>query len=151
MSYKAGIRFTHVPYKGGGPAIQDVIGGQVGMMFDTTVVAAPHIQSGKLRTIAVTSAKRLASLPDVPTVAESGVPRLQDFEVVSWQTIFVPAGTPAPIVTRLHDEIRKILAQPEMQARLRSFGMDPAGADRGLPEGGGGEVDADHQGGKHQA
>jgi len=126
MSYKAGIRFTHVPYKGGGPAIQDVIGGQVGMMFDTTVVAAPHIQSGKLRTIAVTSAQRHASLPDVPTVAESGVPRLQDFEVMSWQAIFVPAGTPAPIVTRLHDEIRKILAQPEMQARLRSFGMEPA-------------------------
>ncbi len=126
MSYKAGIRFTHVPYKGSGPAIQDVIGGQVDMMFDTTVVAAPHIQSGKLRAIAVTSAKRLASLPDVPTVAESGVPGLQDFEVVSWQAIFVPAGTPAPIVTRLHDEIRKILAQPEMQARLRSFGMEPA-------------------------
>jgi len=126
MSYKAGIRFTHVPYKGGGPAIQDVIGGQVGMMCDTTVVAAPHIQSGKLRTIAVTSAQRHASLPDVPTVAESGVPRLQDFEVMSWQAIFVPAGTPAPIVTRLHDEIRKILAQPEMQARLRSFGMEPA-------------------------
>ncbi|SFE31519.1 Bug family tripartite tricarboxylate transporter substrate binding protein [Paracidovorax wautersii] len=126
MGYKAGIRFTHVPYKGSGPAIQDVIGGQVDMMFDTTVVAAPHIQSGKLRAIAVTSAKRLASLPDVPTVAESGVPGLQDFEVVSWQAIFVPAGTPAPIVTRLHDEIRKILAQPEMQARLRSFGMEPA-------------------------
>ncbi len=125
MSYKSGVKFTHVPYKGSGPAIQDVIGGQVDMMFDTTVVAAPHIQSGKLRAIAVTSAKRLASMPDVPTVAESGVPGLQDFEVVSWQAIFVPAGTPAPIVTRLHDEIRKVLAQPEMQARLRSFGMEP--------------------------
>ncbi len=126
MSYKSGVKFTHVPYKGSGPAIQDVIGGQVDMMFDTTVVAAPHIQSGKLRAIAVTSAKRLASMPDVPTVAESGVPGLQDFEVVSWQAIFVPAGTPAPIVTRLRDEIRKVLAQPEMQARLRSFGMEPA-------------------------
>jgi len=126
LSYKSGVKFTHVPYKGSGPAIQDVIGGQVDMMFDTTVVAAPHIQSGKLRAIAVTSAKRLSSMPDVPTVAESGVASLKDFEVQSWQAIFVPAGTPAPIVTRLHDEIRKILAQPDMQSRLKSFGMEPA-------------------------
>lgn len=96
------------------------------MMFDTTVVAAPHIQSGKLRAIAVTSAQRLASMPDVPTVAESGMASLKDFEVVSWQAIFVPAGTPAPIVTRLHDEIRKILAQPDMQTKLKGFGMEPA-------------------------
>ena len=126
MAYKSGVKFTHVPYKGSGPAIQDVIGGQVDMMFDTTVVAGPHIQSGKLRAIAVTSGKRLASLPDVPTIAESGVPGLKDFEVVSWQAIFVPAGTPAPVVDRLHAEIRKILAQAEMQERLRSFGMEPA-------------------------
>ena len=112
--------------KGSGPAIQDVIGGQVDMMFDTTVVAGPHIQSGKLRAIAVTSAKRLASMPDVPTVAESGLPGLQDFEVLSWQAIFVPAGTPAPVVDRLHTEIRKILATPEMQAKLKGFGMEPA-------------------------
>jgi tripartite-type tricarboxylate transporter receptor subunit TctC len=95
------------------------------MMFDTTVVAGPHIQSGKLRAIAVTSAKRLASMPDVPTVAESGVPGLQDFEVVSWQAIFVPASTPAPVVERLHTEIRKILATPEMQDKLKGFGMEP--------------------------
>jgi tripartite-type tricarboxylate transporter receptor subunit TctC len=126
MAFKSGVKFTHVPYKGSGPAIQDVIGGQVDMMFDTTVVAGPHIQSGKLRALAVTSAKRLASMPNVPTVAESGIPGLTDFEVVSWQAIFVPAGTPAPIVDRLHNEIRKILAQPEMQEKLKSFGMEPA-------------------------
>ncbi|WP_311223862.1 MULTISPECIES: tripartite tricarboxylate transporter substrate binding protein [unclassified Acidovorax] len=126
LGFKSGIKFTHVPYKGSGPAIQDVIGGQVDMMFDTTVVAGPHIQSGKLRAIAVTSAKRLASMPDVPTVAESGVNGLKDFEVVSWQAIFVPTGTPAPIVTRLHEEIRKILQQPDMQTRLKGFGMEPA-------------------------
>ena len=126
MAYKSGVKFTHVPYKGSGPAIQDVIGGQVDMMFDTTVVAGPHIQSGKLRAIAVTSAKRLASLPDVPTIAESGIQGLADFQVVSWQAIFVPAGTPAPVIDRLHTEIRKILAQPEMQDRLKSFGMEPA-------------------------
>ncbi|VTU15859.1 Argininosuccinate lyase [Variovorax sp. SRS16] len=126
MAYKSGVKFTHIPYKGSGPAIQDAIGGQVDMMFDTTVVAGPHIQSGKLRAIAVTSAKRLASMPDVPTIAESGVPGLADFEVVSWQAIFVPAGTPAPIVDRLHAEIRKILAQPEVQEKLKGFGMEPA-------------------------
>jgi tripartite-type tricarboxylate transporter receptor subunit TctC len=125
LAFKSGVKFTHIPYKGSGPAIQDVIGGQVDMMFDTTVVAGPHIQSGKLRAIAVTSSKRLASMPDVPTVAESGVPGLQDFEVVSWQAIFVPAGTPAPVVDRLHTEIRKILATPEMQDKLKGFGMEP--------------------------
>lgn len=126
LAYKSGVKFTHIPYKGSGPAIQDVISGQVDMMFDTTVVAAPHIQSGKLRAIAVTSPKRLASMPDVPTVAESGVNGLVDFQVQSWQAIFVPASTPAPIISRLHDEIRKILAQPDMQNRLKGFGMEPA-------------------------
>ena len=126
LAYKSGVKFTHIPYKGSGPAIQDVISGQVDMMFDTTVVAAPHIQSGKLRAIAVTSPQRLASMPDVPTVAESGVAELKDFQVQSWQAIFVPAGTPTPVITRLHDEIRKILAQPDMQTRLKGFGMEPA-------------------------
>jgi len=126
LAYKSGVKFNHVPYKGSGPAIQDVIGGQVDMMFDTTVVAAPHIQSGKLRAIAVTSTERLDSMPDVPTVAESGIPGLADYSVLSWQAIFVPAGTPAPIIDRLHAEIRKILAEPEMQDKLKGFGMAPA-------------------------
>ncbi|MFC6283877.1 MULTISPECIES: Bug family tripartite tricarboxylate transporter substrate binding protein [Polaromonas] len=124
LGFKSGTQFIHVPYKGSGPAIQDVIGGQVDMMFDTTVVAGPHIQSGKVRALAVTSAKRLESLPNVPTVAESGVP---GFEVVSWQAIFVPAGTPKPVIDRLHTEVTKILQLPEMQDRLKVLGMQPSG------------------------
>ncbi|SFC10371.1 Tripartite-type tricarboxylate transporter, receptor component TctC [Polaromonas sp. OV174] len=123
LGFKSGTQFIHVPYKGSGPAIQDVIGGQVDMMFDTTVVAGPHIQSGKVRALAVTSAKRLESLPNVPTVAESGVP---GFEVLSWQAIFAPAGTPKPLVDRLHTEIVKILQQSEMQERLITLGMQPS-------------------------
>ena len=123
LAYKSGTQFIHVPYKGSGPAIQDVIGGQVDMMFDTTVVAGPHIQSGKVRALAVTSARRLDSLPNVPTVAESGVP---GFEVLSWQAVFAPAGTPKPIVDRLHAEIVKILQLPEMQERLKTLGMQPS-------------------------
>jgi tripartite-type tricarboxylate transporter receptor subunit TctC len=123
LGFKSGTQFIHVPYKGSGPAIQDVIGGQVDMMFDTTVVAGAHIQSGKLRALAVTSSKRLESLPNVPTVAESGIP---GFEVVSWQGIFVPAGTPRPIIDRLHNEVLKILQQPEMQDRLKALGMQPS-------------------------
>jgi len=123
LAFRSGTQFIHVPYKGSGPAILDVIGGQVDMMFDTTVVAGPHIQSGKVRAIAVSSAKRLDSLPNVPTIAESGVP---GFEVVSWQGIFVPAGVPKPIVDRLHTETMKILQAAEMQDKLKSLGMQPS-------------------------
>ena len=126
LGWKSGVKFTHVPYKGSGPAIQDVMGGQVDMMFDTTVVAAPHIQSGKLRALAVTSKQRLDAFKDVPTVAESGINGLTDFEVTSWQAIFAPAGTPDAIVQRLHQEIAKIIATPDMQARLKAMGMEPS-------------------------
>jgi tripartite-type tricarboxylate transporter receptor subunit TctC len=123
LKWKAGIDITHIPYKGSGPAITDVMGGQVDMMFDTTVVAGPHIESGKLRALAVTSAKRLASMPNVPTVAESGIPGLADYEVISWQAIFAPAGTPRAIIDRLHAEIGKILALPDIQERVAKLGM----------------------------
>jgi tripartite-type tricarboxylate transporter receptor subunit TctC len=123
LAYQAGVKFTHVPYKGSGPAVQDLIGGQVDMMFDTTLIVGPHIESGKLRPIAVTSSKRLESLPNVPTIAEAGQ---QGFDMGSWQAVFAPAGTPKPIVDRLHAEIMKIIATPEIQARLKSFGMMPS-------------------------
>ncbi|MBL8306787.1 MAG: tripartite tricarboxylate transporter substrate binding protein [Rubrivivax sp.] len=111
---------THVPYKGSGPALQDTIGGQVDILFDTTVAAQAHIDGGRLRPLAVTSAKRLATLPNVPTIGEAALP---GFEVVSWQAIFVPAKTPAAVVTRLNTEIGKILAGPDMQERLAKLGM----------------------------
>ena len=123
LGYQTGVKFTHVPYKGSGPAVQDVIGGQVDMMFDTALVVGPHVQSGKLRPIAVTSSKRLESLPDVPTIAEAGE---KGFDMGSWQAVFAPAGTPKPIVDRLHAEILKIVATPEVQARLKNFGMLPS-------------------------
>lgn len=123
LGFRTGTQFNHIPYRGSGPAIADVIGGQVDMMFDTTVVAGPHIASGKVRALAVSSAKRLDAMPNIPTVAESGVP---NFEVVSWQGIFVPAGVPKPIVDRLHTEIMKILQTPEMQDRLKTLGMQPS-------------------------
>lgn len=119
-----GIDMVHIPYKGSAPAIQDVIGGQVPLMFDTTVVAGPFIESGRVRPLAVTSAKRVASLPDVPTMAEAGVP---GYEVVSWQAMFAPAGTPPAIVQRLQTEVAAILKQPDVQERLAKLGVDPSG------------------------
>ena len=93
----AGIEATHVPYKGTGPAITELIGGQVQMMITGVVALMPHVKAGKLRGLAVTSSKRVAALPDLPTVAESGVPK---FDVSSWFGVFLPAGTPKPIVTK---------------------------------------------------
>ena len=127
LAFKGEVKFTHVPYKGSAPAIQDVMSGQVDFMFDTTVVAGAHIQSGKLRALAVTSGRRLTdAFTDVPTVAESGWPGTQAFEVVSWQALFAPAGTPKPIVDKLHAEILKIIQTPEMQDRIKGLGMQPS-------------------------
>jgi tripartite-type tricarboxylate transporter receptor subunit TctC len=121
LKIRSGIDITHIPYKGSGPALIDTMGGQVDMMFDTPAAAAQHIQSGKLRALAVSSATRIASLPNVPTIAESGVP---GYEVTSWQGVFAPAGTPQPIIERLHNEIVKILQEPDMQDRLAKLGME---------------------------
>ena len=118
-----GADLTHVPYKGSAPAIQDVMGGQVPMSFETVTVALPQIKAGKVKAVAVTSARRSAQLPDVPTLAEAGVP---GFDVSSWQALYLPAGTPPAIVAKLNAEVQKIAAQPEMKARMESLGLEYA-------------------------
>ncbi|MFT3956696.1 MAG: tripartite tricarboxylate transporter substrate binding protein [Piscinibacter sp.] len=112
---------THVPYKGSAPAVQDVIGGQIPMSFETATVALPHVQAGKVRALAVTSAKRSKVLPDVPTLQEAGV---AGFDVASWQAIYAPAGTPPAVVQRMNAEIEKILATAEVKAKMDGLGLD---------------------------
>jgi tripartite-type tricarboxylate transporter receptor subunit TctC len=124
----AKVDMTHVPYKGSGPAVTDVISGQVPMMFDTMLVVGPHIKGGKLRAVTVASGKRLSALPEVPTAAEAGV---KGFEVSSWQAIFAPAKTPKPIVERLNTEIAAVLKMPDVHARLTELAVEPDG---GSPE-----------------
>ena len=116
---EAGIRMTHVPYKGSAPAIADLIGGQIQVLFDPISTTYPHAQSGKVRVLAVTTAQRSPSAPELPTVAESGIP---GYDVSSWQGIVVPKGTPAPVLARLSQALRKVLAQPELQQQLARHG-----------------------------
>ena len=110
----------HVPYKGDVPALQDVIGGEATFMFAPIAAALPHMQSGRLRALAVTSAKRSASLPDVPTMGEAG---FKDFVVEQWQAIYAPAKMPAPIVQRLHDEVSRILKDTSVVTSLEKVGV----------------------------
>ncbi len=119
----AGIDVTHVPYKGTGPAITELVGGQVQMMITGVVALMPHVKSGKLRGVAVTSMKRVSALPNLPTIAESGLPK---FDVSSWFGVFLPAGTSRAIVTKMNGEVRKILEIPEVRQRLIDLGADPA-------------------------
>jgi tripartite-type tricarboxylate transporter receptor subunit TctC len=124
----AGVQMTHIPYKGSAPALQDLIAGQVQLMFDNLPPSLPQIKAGKLRALAVTSLARAPALPDVPTLAESGLP---GFEASSWFGILAPAGTPAPIVAKLNAEVAKWLATPEAKEKLLKQGANPAG---GTPE-----------------
>jgi len=115
FKFRAGVEVVHVPYKGGGPAIIDLIGGQVDMMFATPIEVAPHVQSGKLRVLGATSLRRLPAYPDVPTLAESGYPGV---EVASFFGVLAPAGTPPEIVTRLAAELAAVMGLPEIQERF---------------------------------
>jgi tripartite-type tricarboxylate transporter receptor subunit TctC len=124
MGLNANVRLLHVPYKGVGPAINDLLGGQVTMMFAQASSVLPHIKGGKLRAIGVASLKRSALLPEVPTLAEQGLPR---FEAVSWYALMVPAATPQAIVDRLNAETVKLLARPDLKEKLAAQGMDAGG------------------------
>jgi tripartite-type tricarboxylate transporter receptor subunit TctC len=115
----AGVDMMHVPYKGSGPAMTDLIGGQVLTMVETVPAALPHIKAGKLRPLAVTTAQRISMLPDVPTAGEAGLP---GFEVGSLFGILAPAGTPREIVARLNTEVLKLLALPEVKEQLLAQG-----------------------------
>jgi len=120
----AGISIVHVPYKGIAPAVVDLLGGQVQLAISAFPTALPHIRSGKLRALAVTSAKRSGLMTDVPTVAESG---LAGYEAAGWFGVLAPAGTPPAVVTKLNAEINRILELPEIKASLASDGAEPAG------------------------
>jgi len=121
----SGVKMTHIPYKGVGPAMTDLMTGRVELMFNSIVAILPHIQAGKLRALAVTSSKRSALLPEVPTVAESGLP---GYEAGSWYGILAPAGTPPAIIDRLHKEIVKSLKDPEVAKRLAGEGAEVIGS-----------------------
>ena len=124
FSSQAGIRMLHVPYKGAGPAFIDLIGGQVQIVFSSTVSSLPHVKSGQVRALAVTSLKRASAAPDVPTLAESGFP---GFESSSWFGVLAPAKTPAEIVLKLQQEIAQVLKTPEVREVLTNLGAEPSG------------------------
>ena len=124
----AGTQMVSVNYKGGGPAVSDLLGGHVQVYFSTIPSVVQHIQAGKLRALAVTGQERSPEMPDIPTGAESGLP---DFEVTAWFGIFAPAQTPQPVVARLNTELVKILAMADVREKLANHGVEPGG---GSPE-----------------
>lgn len=120
-----GIDMTHIPYKGRASAIPDLLGGRVTMMFDNMPSSLPLVREGKLRALGVTSLKRAAAAPEIPTLAEAGLP---GFEAVSWFAMFAPPGTPQPIVDKLQAEISRILKLPDIAKRLTDIGLEPIGS-----------------------
>ena len=124
LELSSGVHLLHVPYRGIAPAVNDLLGGQVSMMFAPFQTVLPHIKSGKLRAIGVASLKRSALMPELPTIAEQGVPK---FEAVSWYALMVPAGTPADIVNKLNAATARALARPDIKEKLSGLGMDAGG------------------------
>jgi tripartite-type tricarboxylate transporter receptor subunit TctC len=120
----AGIKMNHVPYKGGGPAVIALVGGEVSVGFATTPSVVQHVKSGKLRGLAVTSAQRSPATPDLPTVSEAA---LKGYEAGTWYGLLVPAGTPKDVISRLHAESVKLLALPDVKQRLDATGFEPIG------------------------
>jgi tripartite-type tricarboxylate transporter receptor subunit TctC len=126
--YQAGIKMNHVPYKGTGPALTDTMAGQITLIFGSVAATLPHVKSGRLRGLAVTSAQRNAAEPSIPTVAESGLP---NYEVLDWSSLIAPKGTPRPVVDRINSEVRKVLVQIDFETRLQQDGLAAGG---GTPE-----------------
>ena len=121
----AGVDLVHIPYQGSAPAISDLLGGQIHAMFDPIQATLSHVKAGKLRILGVSSSKRSSALPDVPTIAEAGVP---GFETTAWWAVFAPAGTPKEIITKLNTEIVKIMRSADMKERLRQLDIEPIGS-----------------------
>jgi tripartite-type tricarboxylate transporter receptor subunit TctC len=120
LKSEAGIDIVHVPYKGGAPAMIDMLAGRIDLYFSNTAVAMPHVGTGRVKMIAVTSAKRQAALPNVPTFAESGLP---GYEVTSWFGLFAPAKTPPEVIAKIHTEIERIVRQPDAMKRFDNAGL----------------------------
>jgi len=125
FSSMAGIELTHVPYKGAGPALIDTLGGQVNLIMSSIVSGMPYAKAGRLRALAITTRTRSPALPELPTISESALP---GYDFSSWYGLMVPAGTPQPVIGRLHDETVKALKLPDLQQRLASEGCDAVGS-----------------------
>ncbi|GAB7540774.1 Bug family tripartite tricarboxylate transporter substrate binding protein [Cupriavidus sp. 8B] len=125
FKFAANVSMQHVPYKGSSPALTDLMGGQIQLMFDSMPSAMPFIKAGKLRAVAVTTLKRARALPDVPTVAESGLP---GFNISTWYGLWAPRGTPAPIVQKLAAHAAQALRQPDVQRQYADMGAEPVGS-----------------------
>jgi tripartite-type tricarboxylate transporter receptor subunit TctC len=123
FNLQAGTKIVHVAYKGGGPAMLDLLGGNINLIFATAASAVGHIKSGKIKALAVTTAKRSGLVPDLPTVSEAG---LKGFEANNWYGVLVPAGTPRPIIDRLNKEITAVLNLPDVKDLLFKQGLDVA-------------------------
>ena len=121
----AQVEMLHIPYKGSGPAVSDLLGGQINYMFDSITSARPHIESGKLRALGVTTAKRSSTLPNVPTLAEAGVP---GYEVSPWFAVFMPASTPKAIVSKLNKALLDAMKDPDVVKRFETIGAEPVGS-----------------------
>jgi len=121
LKTRAGLNMVHVPYKGGGPAMVDLLAGRIDFMIDVVPSTAPQVKGGKLKALAVSSGQRVASFPDVPTLAESGLP---GFQIVAWDALFAPAGTPRPVIDKLSSALRKALADPELRQQVSGRGSE---------------------------
>jgi tripartite-type tricarboxylate transporter receptor subunit TctC len=122
---QAGIDIIHIPYRGGGPLMLDLLGGQIQMSFASMPTVLPQLQAGKLRGLGVTTSMRMSELPDIPTIAEAGFP---GFEASNWQMLYAPARTPAGIIDRINGELRAVLTQPEVRKQLAQNGFEPIGS-----------------------